>query len=317
MLKYLIVQLSDNSVSICHYPKKFSNNSKVISSDVLYKAIYWAMQQNLSLQFLYPDEELPNDVEEAINTIHSYKIANLKKKTKNTSFDAYIIDGFENLIDNSVNNEDVLSIKTNMSELVANQEKLFSLLQQAKRVNVILNDIETLSDSDFEAYSNYLESLSEVIKNEYAKGHAIQLNLLTDRLYLEKMNNCNAGVESITLAPDGKFYICPAFYLGGSDSIGDLDNGLDIKNPQLYKFDHAPICKKCDAFQCHRCVWLNKKTTLEVNTPSHQQCVISHIERNASRKLLDKIRTIGEFLPEKEINEINYLDPFDLIINKK
>ena len=107
--------------------------------------------------------------------------------------------------------------------------------------------------------------------------------------------------------------ITSAFYLDGSKAVGDLENGLDIKNQQLYRLDHAPICRKCDAWQCRRCVWLNRKTTLEVNTPSHEQCVVAHIERNASRKLLEEIRTLGEFLPEKEIKEIDYLDPFEII----
>ena len=139
---------------------------------------------------------------------------------------------------------------------------------------------------------------------------------------LEKMNNCNAGSENITLAPDGKFYICPAFYLADENedfglgktkfSIGDLVNGLDIKNSQLYKLSYAPICRNCDAFQCKRCVWLNRKTTYEINTPSHEQCVVAHLERNASRVLLNNIRKYGEYLPHIEIKEIKYLDPFDI-----
>ena len=84
-----------------------------------------------------------------------------------------------------------------------------------------------------------------------------------------------------------------------------------IKNKQLYRLDHAPICRHCDAWQCKRCIWLNRKTTLEVNTPSHEQCVVAHLERNASRELLENIRKHGMFLPETEIKEIDYLDPFD------
>lgn len=150
-----------------------------------------------------------------------------------------------------------------------------------------------------------------------------QLNLLTDRMMLDGMNNCNAGSDSITLAPDGRFYVCPAFYLAADDedyglgkskvSVGSLASGLDIKNPQLYKLSHAPLCRNCDAYQCKRCVWLNRKTTYEVNTPSHEQCVVAHLERNASRALLMDIRKHGTFLPEKKgIKEISYLDPFDV-----
>lgn len=90
-----------------------------------------------------------------------------------------------------------------------------------------------------------------------------------------------------------------------------MANGLDIKNPQLYRLDHAPICRHCDAYQCKRCVWLNRKTTLEVNTPSHEQCVVAHVERNACKELLTAIRKHGEFMPEKEITEIDYIDPFE------
>ena len=127
------------------------------------------------------------------------------------------------------------------------------------------------------------------------------------------MNNCNAGEKSITLAPNGKFYTCPAFYYDNIDeSIGDVESGLNIKNQKLYKIECAPICRRCDAFQCKRCIWLNRTNTFEVNTPSHEQCVVAHLERNASRKLLQNIRKHGIFLPEQEeIKEIDYLDPFE------
>ena len=174
--------------------------------------------------------------------------------------------------------------------------------------------------------SNFYVNLSKKIEELFVQGKSPQLNLLTDRLLLGEMNNCNAGVSNVTIAPDGNFYICPAFYnlpvVDGNEmtlddicqkgfSIGSLHDGLDLKNPQLYRIDHAPICRNCDAFQCKRCIWLNRKTTCEVNTPSHEQCVVAHLERNASRDLLANIRKHGAFLPEKEITELDYLDPFD------
>ncbi|MCM1028918.1 MAG: hypothetical protein NC342_05985 [Pseudoflavonifractor sp.] len=33
-------------------------------------------------------------------------------------------------------------------------------------------------------------------------------------MMLDKMNICNAGDESLTLVPDGKLYVCSAFYFG-------------------------------------------------------------------------------------------------------
>ena len=99
----------------------------------------------------------------------------------------------------------------------------------------------------------------------------------------------------------------------GGYAIGNLFEGLDIRNPQLYRLDHAPLCRRCDAYQCKRCVWLNRKTTWEVNTPSHEQCVLAHLERNASRELLNRMRNHGSFLSgQEEIEKIDYLDPFEV-----
>jgi CXXX repeat peptide maturase len=181
------------------------------------------------------------------------------------------------------------------------------------RLNVVITDIDSFKEEDFERYKQILETLSECLEKLYADGQTPQLNILTDRMMLSAMNNCGAGDSCITLAPNGNFYVCPAFYYENeADCIGDLEHGLDIKNKQLYRLDHAPICSHCDAWQCKRCVWLNRKTTVEVNTPSHEQCVVAHLERNASRELLSNIRKHGTFLPEQdEIKEIDYLDPFD------
>ena len=191
---------------------------------------------------------------------------------------------------------------------------LKDLLAVVQRLNVVITDVERMSDSDREQYKAVLETLCKSVETLYVDGKSPQLNLLTDRMMLTAMNNCNAGDTTVTLAPNGKIYICPAFYYENEDDcVGDVVNGLDIKNKQLYRLDHAPICRKCDAWQCRRCVWLNRKTTLEVNTPSREQCVAAHLERNASRDLMLSLRNKGTFLPDKEeIKEITYLDPFEI-----
>ena len=187
------------------------------------------------------------------------------------------------------------------------------MLQLVSRLNVVFLDVEHFTDADAAVYGKALDFLAKDIEHLYVNGGQVQLNLLTDRMMLNKMNNCGAGDTNVTLAPDGRFYVCPAFYNEPKGySIGSLDEGLDVKNAQLYKLDHAPICRHCDAYHCKRCIWLNRNTTLEVNTPSHEQCMMAHLERNASRLLLDALRKHGTFLPEQEsITEIDYLDPFE------
>jgi len=128
------------------------------------------------------------------------------------------------------------------------------------------------------------------------------------------MCNCDAGNESFALAPNGKIYICPAFYFDNPENnIGDLDSGINIKNEYLLDFEFAPICKECDAYHCNRCKFLNKKLTDEINTPSKNQCLISHIERNCTQKLQRVLINKGLISMDNTIKSITYLDPLEKI----
>lgn len=318
MLKYIIILLDDTSTSYCHYENNKSER-KLISLEDLKAGILFAMKENLMIQFVYPDYDLPQDYKDTIHSIDHSKIVPVACKENG---DVIVINGWNELKGYSFVRNSAYVLRTDKENLFSNLQDIKSILASVTRLNIVITDIETFNDEDFEKYQECLNSLSENIEKLYVSGESPQLNILTDRMLLDSMNNCNAGWENITLAPDGKFYVCPAFYLADDDedfglgkakfSIGDLQDGLDIKNPQLYKLSHAPLCRNCDAYQCKRCVWLNRKTTYEVNTPSHEQCVAAHLERNASRDLLLNIRKHGTFLPDKEIKEINYLDPFDV-----
>ncbi len=279
--------------------------------DTLKQGIRFGMMENLMIQFVYPDKELPEAYAEVIESIDHSKIRSLPltpPKEGGTEADVWVTESIKDI------KADVPVVwRTDKQNLFNSEADIIKALEDVPRLNIVLTDIETFTEEDFAAYKEVLRRLSQKVEQMYVEGKAPQLNLLTDRMMLSQMNNCGAGDTSVTLAPNGKFYVCPAFYYEDeADSIGDLEHGLDIRNRQLYKLEYAPICRHCDAWQCKRCVWLNRKTTLEVNTPSHEQCVVAHLERNASRELLQNIRKHGTFLPEQgEIKEIDYLDPFD------
>ena len=305
MLQYMIILLDDTSTSFCHYANT-KKERRPIDVETLRKGIRYAMTENLMIQFVYPDYGLPEDIRREIETIDHSKI----KPKADDDADVLVLNEWS-LTDLPTDIPVVL--RTSKSELFSKYKELKDVLGNVLRLNIVITDVETFTDTDFDAYKIVLKELSETTEKLYVDGKSPQLNILTDRMMLREMNNCGAGDTSITLAPNGKLYVCPAFYYEDEkDSVGDLDSGLDIKNRQLYKLDYAPICRHCDAWQCKRCVWLNRKTTLEVNTPSHEQCVVAHLERNASKELLTNIRKHGTFLPENEdINDIDYLDPFD------
>lgn len=320
MLKYLIVQLDDTSVSFCHYTNPLSS-PRLISLDDLKAAIFWSMTENLSIQFVYPSYTLPTEYKAVIEPLDRVDIVAAGCLDAELLRDAEVIvfDGFGKTGSFKFNPDQTYVIKTTFDGIQRNADTIGLLLTKTSRLNIVVTDIERMNDDTKQRYAGILDRLGDLVKDEYERGHAVQFNLLTDRMFLDTMNNCNAGHESVTLAPDGRFYICPAFYLDtkGQSAVGDLHSGLDIPNQQLYREDHAPICRKCDAWHCRRCVWLNRRLTLEVNTPGRQQCITAHIERNASRDLLAKIRTAGRFLPDTEIPHIDYLDPFENLIKLK
>lgn len=305
MIKYLVVLLDDSSISYCHYEK--CSQSSLMPLDTLREGIFYAMTENLLVQFVYPEYRLPEEYEELIETVNHVKIVSAAGHYPG---DVVVIDW--DMIDEVAGYVPSLVVRVDMNELILGYGELCRLFDKTDKINVVIKDIVGLSDDKLGAYYETLGEISNLIRMQYAKGRTMQLNLITDRMVLREMNNCNAGWENITLAPDGKFYACPAFYHDRLFPIGSLKDGLNIKNPQLYRLDHAPLCRNCDAYQCRRCIWLNLKTTLEVNTPSREQCVMAHHERNASRNFLKTLKDQGYILQCDDIKEISYLDPFDV-----
>ena len=308
--QYIVILLDDTSVSYCHADNPLTEK-RLIPLEVLREAILFSMKQNLMIQFVYPEYELPKEYNDLIETIDHIKIGK----------DVLVYDS----VPTNVERKNVV-LRLTIADFLAKQYDIALLLPKVTRLNISITDIENFKDELIEDYKAALEMLNSVLLNIYKGGNQPEINILTDRLRLNEMHNCEAGVENITLAPNGKFYLCPAFYYDeqmgvstkmnhktkdASRSVGDLIEGINIPNKQLLELERAPLCRICDAYHCNRCIWLNQKLTWDNNTPSRQQCVMAHIERNASRNLSNKLKDAG-FALENEIKEIKYLDPFDV-----
>lgn len=311
-MKYLTILLHTKSVSYCYYSNQTDIN-EWIPIDILHKGILYALKNNLNIQFVYPTIEIPKEYISIINEVDSIRV-----------FPSCFVSGKNQIIvftdlsefkDYPLNKGNFI-LHTSYQQLPAVIREIIAKEDAFNRLDLIIDDLETVTDTDLNIHSSELEKLAIHIKKLYNNQISVQLNILTDRLFLQNMNNCNAGVDHITLAPDGYFYICPAFYYkqikneNTNNFIGDIKNDIEIKNQQLYRLDHAPICRECDVYHCKRCVWLNQKLTLEVNTPSHEQCIVAHTERNASKRLLEDINKT-ETLIDNTIENLDYIDPFD------
>jgi CXXX repeat peptide maturase len=287
----------------------------------LQEIIAYAQTNEAMLNFIYSSELLPDEYDKMIKPTTHTKIAPVSIKNRYPDaisiIDSDKIVSANKLLANSADNNIIFRLKK--PDLHNLQKMISSLLNRCNRITIITVDIEKYSQKELDEYGDQLLNIQKELFKYYSNGNTIELNAVSDRMFLTANNNCNAGIEHVTYAPDGNFYICPAFYFEGPEnSIGTINTGINIKNEHLLTIKHAPICRNCDAFQCKRCLYTNIKSTLEINTPSREQCYASHLERNQSMRLLNRLQDEkGALLNLSPIKELNYLDPFDVLMNKE
>ena len=196
-MQYLVILLDDTSVSYCHCDNPHKE-LRLISLDDLRAGILYAMKQNLMIQFVYPDYELPQEYIDLIDTIDHHDIRGWyagASPADVTVFDKSV------LASETPVGQGVAVLRLTKAELFENAEAIGKILPKMQRLNIVVTDIETITDEELKSYAAVLEGLASVLKGEYLAGRMPQLNLLTDRMMLDRPNHCNAGVENITLAP--------------------------------------------------------------------------------------------------------------------
>ena len=321
-VKHLVVPLDVSATSFCHYENvaRSTSAAEPIAADVLERVVKFAEEHEVSVQFLFGDVRPPDEHESLISRIPHVKIVPLKLQEAYEG-SVLVVNPDEMGSTDGLALDDTRNIVLRLArEQIGDLARLTSaLLGRFKRLNVCLLDIGKYDDRDIARYAQQLESVAGALEDEYRAGRSPEVSVVTDRLLLNSMHNCGAGIENLTVGLDGRIYLCPGFYYDSDVAdacVGDLEGGVEIRNAQLLQLDRAPICSMCDAYHCKRCVYLNKVTTLEINTPSRQQCVLAHAERKVSRTLLERLRGIPTFRDLPAIPELEHDDPFVLAVNK-
>lgn len=67
-MQYIVILLDEASVSFCHYTNNKTEH-KLIPLQMLKDGIRFAMKENLNIQFVYPDYELPAEYQKEIDSI--------------------------------------------------------------------------------------------------------------------------------------------------------------------------------------------------------------------------------------------------------
>ena len=178
MLQYLIILLDDTSTSYCHYESKKSER-KLISLNDLKAGIFFAMKENLMLQFVYPDYELPREYKDIINTIdHSDIVSNLCKDIALKYYaDVIVIHDFAAIDKKLFEEGKTYVLRTSKDNLFDKYTFLKPILGKVKRLNIVITDVDDFCEEDFDKYKRVLSLLSEEIENLYVKGKSAQLQI--------------------------------------------------------------------------------------------------------------------------------------------
>lgn len=315
MFKHLLIILNRNSTSFCHYSN--SQEEDLIDYNNLLNTINYCKENKIVVNFLLNENILPSDYSKIIESIDHIKMVPLSGHVNNPASIIVINPNEIELISQIKTIDNYIVLRIHKEQLPKLSKIILSLLGKFKKLNLVLLDIENYTNQNIEEYYSQINSIKPNLIKELKFHKTTGLNFITDLWFLSKMNNCEAGVLHITLAPNSKFYICPGFYYNNPENdIGLNLTEINIKNSELLSLNKSPICRICDAYHCRRCVYLNMKTTLEINTPSFQQCNLAHYERKFSNEVLKILKSQNSFKHLSLKPKIDYLDPLTILDNQ-
>ena len=314
----LCLLLDEGAPSFCYYPSPDPARAARMSDEVLAAALRAADERDLALQVIGGRDGVPDEVRARIGEREHVCYVSAGRGELQPD-DVPVVDAdqsgrLEALVPGR---HSIALLRVPRRSLAVWPQVFAELTARVQRVVLVLLELQDWSDPELGEYERGLAQASEHLLERYLSGNFVELNALSDRLALEEPAECGAGLDHLTLAPDGQLYICPGFALCGEKPVGRLGEEPNIPNQRLLRRDHAPICQKCDAFHCRRCVHLNLAATLELNTPPWQLCRAVHLERESARLLLGRLHERGLLRGLRPITSVSYEEPFEALTGHK
>lgn len=123
MIKYLIIQLDDTSVSYCHYPA-LTGKPRLISLDNLRAGILWAMKENATVQFVYPSYRLPDEYHRVIESIDHADIvpAGCEDTGLLDKADVIVLDGMSRIASHTFRSNAAYVLRTSKEDLLTGRD---------------------------------------------------------------------------------------------------------------------------------------------------------------------------------------------------
>lgn len=165
-----------------------------------------------------------------------------------------------------------------------------------QKINVVIKDYYKWGVHHLREYKDVLNLLSDLVVELWSQGIYVQINVVTDNLFLSNKNFCSAGSNQWAVAPDGRVYACIGEYLSGYSSKISVFDAPSI-NDLKYKHKDLIVCERCNVKSCNKCYVINNRLTCELDAPFEIHCVKSNLELQASIKTSDRIAALHIDLP--------------------
>lgn len=312
--KELLFVLDDQYASFCSYSNG-KNSDQRMSIALIEEGLRFAEENFMKPVFLHSEQisdDYLTDYEE-IEVLHRIPIKAYREDLPFYDYQIIVDDTSIDLLERIPFQSNMI-VNISYENISRLSDMMEALWRKTDRINLNLSNLSKISN--LSEYQKQLEKCADKINEiEEHTGVLKELNVLTDVMFIKEHEGCSAGEDSVTLAPDGHFYVCPAFYSNHLPSIGDLKTGIKIPNEELYRRDHMPLCEKCTSYQCENCKFINKQCTNEVNVSPAFQCRKAQIEEKTAirlQKLLDGKYDFTNIISEKEFE-----DPIDMVLDGK
>lgn len=283
--KHLYFILADDAVEQCNYSNK--NNDVFMNAEILNKGLDFATRNFYRPVLLHSNKKYTVDYNKITKYKEKIDIYPIEKESEIDNRVSYPVYNSENI--DIISNKTTCVLNVEENQLNTLDEMVDTLLKRFQRININLK----ISNNklDLELYKKKLEIISNVLFKYYEDGILKEINKITDILMLDEMENCNFGIDNYALAPNGKVYICPAFYYDNADNyICSIGEEIKIDNKELLTIGKSKFCSECNIYSCNRCVFDNKKRTREYSVPGSVQCTLSSVEYNVSYEFVNKLK---------------------------
>lgn len=312
--KKLFFILDDDYITFCECENNITA-SNAMSKDTLEKGLDYCYENFYSPIFVHSKSKPNLDVFNMYTSHRIQHIISAQFYEQVKCFNNYILVFDNQSYSMEFEHQDTCILNVSFDDIQNLSTYVLSLFKHSDRIN--LNLMGVSYNANLNIYESELEKINNYLYKEWKTNGIIkEFNKLTDVFFSEKSDSCNAGENMFALAPNSNFYICPSFYLSGSESIGNLIDKapLKIKNQQLYSLDHSPLCISCPAKHCVRCAFINAAGTQEVNVPPQYKCNPVLKEYAQSVKLYEKFKEDGIADQFKELVPFTYTTPFEAYV---